>query len=100
MILAYLRIEKKVSEPIGKSQLMDIMWCDPNLNISGRGVRGPSNDLAVGKGELLTYCSNNHQETIIRSHECVKDGALYQPFDGKHLYTVFSHSMYKQILTQ
>jgi predicted phosphodiesterase len=91
-----LQNERKVSEPFYGNQLRDIMWCDPKLEISGRGSsdsRG-KNDLAVGKDELNVYCETNNQEIIVRSHECVVDGALYQPFDGRHLYTIFTHSQY------
>ena len=79
---------------------MDLLWSDPVLDTNDTENKANENRDYLGKGAIIRYgtdriqsfLAKNDLEIIIRSHECVLDGA--EEFGETNLYTVFSCTEY------
>eukprot|EP00658_Telonema_sp_P-2_P076596 TRINITY_DN6737_c0_g2_i3.p1 TRINITY_DN6737_c0_g2~~TRINITY_DN6737_c0_g2_i3.p1 ORF type:complete len:488 (+),score=117.71 TRINITY_DN6737_c0_g2_i3:245-1708(+) len=74
--------------------LEDMMWSDPwdkpGVTPSDRG-----SGILFGVDVVESFLRANNLKTLIRSHECIEEGAEYHRVPGNmHLYTVFSSSNY------
>jgi protein phosphatase len=70
----------------------DMMWSDPRDDI--RGTEPSTRGAGVFFGEDITerFCAQNGVSLVVRSHECVKEGYLYQ--HKQRCLTIFSASRY------
>lgn len=80
--------------------VMDLLWSDPVLDVNDTENKMNENREYFGKGAVVRYgtdriqsfLARNDLQIIIRSHECVMDGA--EEFGETNLYTVFSCTEY------
>lgn len=78
----------------------ELLWSDPVLNISDfdnkvneERENGPSGTgIRFGINRINEFLTTNNLHIILRSHECVADGA--EEFGNTNLYTVFSCTDY------
>ena len=78
----------------------DILWSDPVLNVNDfdnkvneERENGPSGThIRFGINRINEFLATNNLHIILRSHECVPDGA--EEFGNTNLYTVFSCTDY------
>jgi len=90
-------VTRKREIPWGRESLEDMlfedmMWSDPRDDI--RGTEPSSRGAGVFFGEDITerFCAQNAVSLVVRSHECVKEGYLYQ--HKQRCLTIFSASKY------
>ncbi|KAL4002432.1 Serine/threonine-protein phosphatase PP1 isozyme 1 [Acanthocheilonema viteae] len=93
-----LRHLKRPVDPIDDSIEVDLLWSDPDANMSNepndpyfrpslRGISHHFNQKAV-----LAICQQYKLDFIVRAHQVVQDG--YEFFAGRHMITLFSAPNY------
>jgi protein phosphatase len=70
----------------------DLMWSDPRASPNGTSESDRGAGVVFGPDVTARFCALNGVSLVVRSHECMPDGALFC-HDGR-LVTVFSASMY------
>ncbi len=79
--------------------VFDLLWSDPVLNVDHQDNQVNKNRkskkikfVRFGTNAIKTFLKTNKIKIIIRSHECVMEGA--EAFGNTNLYTIFSCSGY------
>ncbi|CAG9538519.1 unnamed protein product [Cercopithifilaria johnstoni] len=96
--LDVLRHLKRPVDPIDDSIEVDLLWSDPDAQMSNgpndpnfvpslRGISHHFNQSAV-----LAICQQCELDFIVRAHQVVQDG--YEFFAGRHMITIFSAPNY------
>lgn len=90
------------NDPSSRDQkiVFDMLWSDPVLETSDTENQVNENRVHVAGGAMIRFgtdriqqfLNNNNLQLIIRSHECVIDGA--EEFGNTNLYTIFSCTDY------
>lgn len=90
-------IKRKREIPWGRATFEDrvfedMMWSDPRDDLRGTepSIRGAG--VVFGADVTERFCAVNGISLVIRSHECVREGFLYQ--HGDRCLTIFSASRY------
>lgn len=70
----------------------DLMWSDPDEDITGWGENDRGVSFTFGGDVVLKFCDNNNLSLVARAHQVVEDG--YQFFQKRKLVTLFSAPNY------
>ena len=95
-----VKVAHNSAKTIEQRIVMDLLWSDPVLEASqaddrineNRKYLGSNAMMRFGTDRIQAFLTQNDLQIIIRSHECVMDGA--EEFDDTNLYTVFSCTEY------
>ena len=71
-----------------KGMLCDILWADPDKNISNWGENDRGVSYTFGKYIITKFLERNQLDLVCRAHQVVQDG--YEFFSGRDFVTVFS----------
>ncbi len=94
------KINHKNLNTIQQKVIYDILWSDLVLNTTDTENQSNENRKYLNNGKVIrfgtnaihTFLAENNLQIIIRSHECVMDGA--EEFGDTNLYTLFSCTDY------
>ena len=94
------RINHKDLGSLAQKIVYDILWSDPvqdinnaeNIKNENRNYLANGTIIRFGTDRISQFLEENKLEIIIRSHECVMDGA--EAFGDTNLYTIFSCTDY------
>ena len=94
------RINHNDHQSTDQKIVMDLLWSDPVLDVNdtenktneNREYLGKEATIRYGTDRIQSFLAKNDLQIIIRSHECVVDGA--EEFGETNLYTVFSCTEY------
>jgi diadenosine tetraphosphatase ApaH/serine/threonine PP2A family protein phosphatase len=78
------------------SMIADLVWSDPNDRILGYGENSRGSGVSFGPNAVKAFLRSVGLNLLVRAHQCVEDG--YQTFADDHGITVFSSSLYCDIL--
>lgn len=70
----------------------DLMWSDPRTSPDGTSESDRGAGVVFGPDVTARFCALNGVSLVVRSHECMPEGALF--CHNGRLVTVFSASMY------
>lgn len=73
----------------------DLLWSDPNTEISDYGENKRGAGKAFGENAVNTFLEKNHLTRIVRAHELVPDG-YRKMFKGDTVITLFSAPDYEE----
>jgi serine/threonine-protein phosphatase PP1 catalytic subunit len=72
--------------------LCDLLWSDPDPNISGWGENDRGVSFVFGADVVAKFLEDNDLDLLVRAHQVVEDG--YEFFAGRRLVTLFSAPNY------
>jgi serine/threonine-protein phosphatase PP1 catalytic subunit len=72
--------------------LCDLLWSDPDKDITGWGVNERGVSFTFGPDVVARFLEHHDLELICRAHQVVEDG--YEFFAKRHLVTIFSAPNY------
>jgi serine/threonine-protein phosphatase PP1 catalytic subunit len=72
--------------------LCDLLWSDPDSNISGWGENDRGVSFTFGADVVANFLEDNELDLLVRAHQVVEDG--YEFFAGRRLVTLFSAPNY------
>ena len=90
-------LDKQISKPIKTFEesklLSDVVWSDPSENFESLFIENPRGlGYLFNEYSLMNFLNDNSLFRMIRAHQCVQNGSLFQ-FEEKCI-TVFSASCY------
>merc|ERR1719353_1242592 len=72
--------------------LCDLIWSDPDENLSGWGESSRGVSYTYGPDVVHKFLQKNELDLVVRAHQVVENG--YEFFAGRQLVTVFSAPAY------
>jgi serine/threonine-protein phosphatase PP1 catalytic subunit len=90
--LDQIRAIARPTEVPDEGLLCDLLWSDPDPNISGWGENDRGVSVTFGPDVLLKFLDDHNLDLICRAHQVVEDG--YEFFASRSLVTVFSAPNY------
>lgn len=88
-----LRIKRPVEIP-DKGIIADLLWSDPDKNISYWGPNERGVTFSWGKTVASNFIKDNQLSLIIRAHQMAQNGIEFPFYPDKRVITVFSASNY------
>ncbi|KAL7560939.1 hypothetical protein ACA910_022428 [Epithemia clementina (nom. ined.)] len=85
------KIERPCDVP-DSGLLCDLLWSDPDANISGWAENDRGVSFVFGSDVLTEFLEDQDLDLLVRAHQVVEDG--YEFFAGRKLVTVFSAPNY------
>lgn len=72
--------------------LCDLLWSDPDANVSGWGENDRGVSFVFGANVVSNFLDTHDLDLLVRAHQVVEDG--YEFFAGRRLVTLFSAPNY------